>query len=516
MLGRTIRALYDRRVLHMMGLYLAAGWGLLEFTSWAVDHFAFPPRVEDVFLAVWLLLAPAVALATWRWGPGAAGSWRVPTGDAVPSLAVLPFTNLSVNPEDSFLSEGITEEVTSALARLEGLQVASRTSTLMYRSAPEDVRALGRKLNVRTVLEGSLQRSGDRLRITTQLINVADGYHLWAGRYDSEIQDVFQIEDEIAANVARVLKLMLRQGRGGELGRVPTPDVRAYEYYLRGRQFFRQTRRKSLQFAWEMFQRAIEIDPQYARAHAALADTAAVTRTFYPTAEVDLEEAERAALRALELDPDLAEAHGAHGSVLFLFQRYEEAEREFKAAIQLDPRLFDPRYFYARMCFQQGRLAEAAELFEAANAVQEDYSAAFFAGQAYEALGRPAAAGDAYARALRIVEEYMDINPDDARAATMRAVSLCRVGRRQEGLVWASRALAIDPEDAGVRYNVACLYAVAGEIERAMQCLEDAVRGGFGNREWVARDPDLAALRDHPRFRALMEPPPAADPGTPS
>jgi Flp pilus assembly protein TadD len=185
----------------------------------------------------------------------------------------------------------------------------------------------------------------------------------------------------------------------------------------------------------------------------------------------------------------------------------EEAEREFLLAIQADPSRPEARYYFARACLQQGRHEEAARLCREANEVREDYQSAVFAAQASEASG---SADDAYRTALVVVERHMEMNPDDPRAATMRAVCLARVGRREEGLRWAREALAIDPLDPGVRYNVACLYAVEGALDEALDCLEAVVDAGFRNREWMERDPDLASLRGSPRFGALMERMPVA------
>ena len=237
---------------------------------------------------------------------------------------------------------------------------------------------------------------------------------------------------------------------------------------------------------------------------AALADTISLERTYYPTSDADLDEAERASRRALELDPGLAEAHAALAFVLFMTGRLEEAETEFRTAISLDPQIADARYFFARMRFQQGRLEEAARLFGEAAELRKDHDSAFFAAQALEALGREEQAQEQYERALVAGEAHMDLNPDDARAATIRAVALYRVGREDEGLQWGHRAVEIDPQDAGVRYNVACLFAVAGQRERAIELTQTAVDAGFGNREWLERDPDLEGIRDDPRFQALL------------
>ncbi len=184
--------------------------------------------------------------------------------------------------------------------------------------------------------------------------------------------------------------------------------------------------------------------------------------------------------------------------------RIGEAREAFETAIELDPGLFEARYFFARACFQHGEFERAASLFEEANDVREDYHAAFFAAQSYEALGDRERARASYRVAKDVAARHMELNPDDPRAATMRSVSLCRIGERDAGLYWAERALAIDPDDAGVRYNVACLYAVEGQLDQALECLSAAVERGFGNREWLEHDPDMDSLRDDPRFKALI------------
>jgi adenylate cyclase len=192
------------------------------------------------------------------------------------------------------------------------------------------------------------------------------------------------------------------------------------------------------------------------------------------------------------------------GAVHFVSGRIPAAERAFERAAELDPRLFEARYFHARACFQEGRFQQAAKLYREATEVREDYASSFFLAQSLEAMGEEEEAREAYQEAVRVVERYMDLNPDDPRAATMRAVALSRVGRTEEGLHWAERALSLDPADAGVRYNAACLFSVAGRTDRALECLEEAVEVGFGNPDWLARDPDLDNIRDEPQFQALM------------
>ncbi len=310
-----------------------------------------------------------------------------------------------------------------------------------------------------------------------------------------------------AGEVAAALTAILREAeRSTPAGSAPHPDVRAYEFYLRGRRFLQQTRRASLCFAEELFGRATAIDPGFALAHAGRAEALALRNMYYPPEQAELEAAAAASDRAVQLLPALAEAHAARGLTLATLQRPEEARQAFERALALDPGLPEAHYYYARACFQDGRLEEAARRFREAAAAGEHYQASFFAAQASEALGRTEEARLAYAAALAVVERHMDLNPDDARAATMRAVSLCRLGRRDEGLHWGEQASQLDPLDAGVRYNVACLLALEGSAERALDELAAVLDAGFGNRAWIRRDPDLASVRHLPRFQALMGP----------
>jgi serine/threonine protein kinase/Flp pilus assembly protein TadD len=426
---------------------------------------------------------------------------------AARSIAVLPFMNMGSDPEDEFLSDGMAEEIINALTKVSGLEVASRTSAFAFKDEATDIRAIGKGLNVGAVLEGSVRRAGDQLRITVQLINVQDGYHLWSERYDRSMKDVFAIQDEIADNVVRALRLILSDSDRQALVRVPTSSVEAYELYLRGRQFFYRFGKKWFEFARQLFARAIVIDPDFALAHAGVASCRAFLVHLYgETDEAVLEEAERASRRALALDPELPEGHAALGFTLWQMELVDEAKEEFEAALQLDPNQFEACYFYARACYQQGNLEHAVRLFEQACRAREHHEARYFAGQTYLALGREEEAESAFRRALPAIEKHLELNPDDARAVTMGSVALSRLGEHEAGLDWAGRALAIDPTDAGICYNVACLYAVEGDADRAIACLEDAVRAGFAHRDWIENDPDLDSLREDPRFQALSWP----------
>ncbi len=412
----------------------------------------------------------------------------IPAGaERGPSIAVLPFANISADPENEYLSDGIAEEIITSLSKVQALQVAPRSSSFAYKGKTRDIRDIGKELDVSTVLEGSVRRVGDRLRVMAQLIDVADGYHLWSERYDTDALKVILTEEEREA-----------------IAKARTGNVEAYDYYLRGRQFFHQFRRRNLQFAREMFDRAIEVDPDYALAHAGLADCCSFQHMYWGFKTEDLDTAEAASLRALELAPELGEAHTARGLVLSLKGDNEAARIEFETAIRMDPRLYEARYFYARTCFQEGRLEEAAQLFREAAEVREDYQSRFFAAQSLAALGRDHQAEAGYRRAFEVAAHHVGLNPDDARAYSMGAVALCRTGDKAKGLEWAERALELDPDDAGIAYNVACLFSLEGEADRAFASLRQAVDGGFVRKDWFEKDPDLDPIREDPRFQELM------------
>ncbi len=428
-----------------------------------------------------------------------------PAAKVEKSLAVLYFENLSGAKEDEYFRDGMTEDVITELLKIKGLRVFPRTTVLAFRDRPITAVQIGQQLNAAYVLGGSLRRAGNRLRISAQLIDARDGFPIWAERYDRELEDVFAIQDEIAQNIARELRLMLTEKEKLAIKKVPTADVQAYDHYLRGRQFFHQFRRKGFDFARQMFARAIVIDPGFARAYAGVADCCSFLYQYWEASEGNLKEADAASRKALELDPELAEAHASRGLAFSLNKRFDEAQVEFETAIRLNPTLFEAYYFCARAYFAEGKLVEAAKAYEQASLVNpEDYQSPSLVAQIYVGLGRKAEAEASYRRSLQVAEKRLEMNPDDARALYLGANSLGQLGDRERSLEWAARALAIDPEDSGVLYNVACNYALQGEIEKAIDCLDSAIKNGFGHREWIRNDSDLNPLRSNPRFQALL------------
>jgi len=421
------------------------------------------------------------------------------------SVAVLYFENLGGSKDDEYFRDGMTEDIITELSKIKELQVFPRAAVLAYRDKPVTGPQVGRELNAACVLSGSLRRAGNRLRITAQLIQAQTGHSIWAERYDRELKDVFEVQDEIARSISQALRIKLSPQEEKAIARKQTENAQAYDYYLRGRQFFHQFRRRGFDFARQMFARAIVIDPQYARAFAGVADCCSFLYMYWDSSEDNLNEAEAASRKALELDPELAETHAARGLAFALRKDFANARMEFETAIQLDPKLYEAFYFYARTSFQSGDLTKAAELYEQASRLNpDDYQAASLLVAVYHGLGKPAEAEATERRALRLTERHIELHPDDPRALYLGAGILARMGDHERSLEWARRALAIDPDESGILYNVACVYALLGRTEDAIGCLEKVMTHGTFYKNWAAKDSDLDSLRADPRFQAIL------------
>ncbi|MGB6001725.1 MAG: protein kinase, partial [Thermoanaerobaculia bacterium] len=428
------------------------------------------------------------------------------TTDSGSSIAVLPFRNMSPDKDQDYFCEGIAEELINRLGKFQNLRVASRTSAFQFKDADSDIREIGERLNVGTVLEGSVRKAANQLRISTQLVNVADGYRLWSDSFDRELKDVFAIQDEIAQSIVDALHVTLSPSEAKQVVQKATQvDVQAYDFYLKGRKFFYQFRQQGFEFARQMFARAIVIDPSYSRPYAGVADCCSFLYMYFDSSEDNLQEADAASLKAVEIDPGSAEAHASRGLAVSLSQRFDEAKIEFETALRLDPNNYEAHYLYARSLFAQGNLAEAAKRFEKACDVNpEDYNAPQLLAVAYAGLGREADSTEAFKRSLVVIDRRLELNPDDARAIYLGAGSLCHLGEREKAIKWAEKATAIDPDNPSVLYNVACVYSQLGELERGIDCLEKSITTGMGQKEWIENDPDLDPLRDNERFQALL------------
>jgi len=428
-----------------------------------------------------------------------------PVNADVSAIAVLPFADMSPDRDQDYLCEGLAEELISALTHIDGLRVASRTASFQFRGPGADVRAVGQQLGVGTLLEGSVRKADDRLRVNVQLVEVATGYRRWSQRFDRRLDDVFAIQDEIAESVATSLRGSLLSRREKEALVRPPTGAAAFEHYLRGRQHLPRMTKADLQQSGEMFARAIELDAGYAPAFAGLATVHATLYEWFGADAADLMAAERASERALELAPGMAEAHVARGCSLALSRRYDEAERAFEQAIAINPNLFDAYYYSGRTNFARGDIAGSAARFrKAAEMRQEDFQSPLLLSQSLRMLGRRDDAAQANKEGIRRAEHVLALNPLDSRALSLGASALFHDGETTRAFEWSRRSLELYPDDMSTLINAACLHAKLGQKEEALEVLERVFAHGWGKRDWVEHDPDYDILRDDPRFLKLL------------
>jgi TolB-like protein/tetratricopeptide (TPR) repeat protein len=424
---------------------------------------------------------------------------------AISSIAVLPFADMSPSHDQEYLCEGLAEELINALTQIDGLRVAARTASFQFRGKGEDVQIVGGQLNVEALLEGSVRKSGDQLRVTVQLIEVASGYHRWSHRFDGQFQDVFAMQDEIAESVATSLRGGAVSPREKRALHHTLTDTAAYELYLRGRQHLPRIRRPDLVTAADLFRQAIELDPRYGPAYAGLATSHATLYEWFGASDADLAGAERASQRALELAPDLAEAHVARGCALSLSGRYDDASREFEESIRLNANLFDPYYYWARARFARGDVAGSVTLFrKAAEVRQEDFQSPLLLAQSLTMLGHHDESSTWRREGIRRVEHVLALNPLDGRALSLGALHLLDEGQTARAIEWSTRALELYPNDMSALGNGACLQARLGHADQAIALLERVSAQGWGQRDWLERDPDYDSLRGDPRFQRLL------------
>jgi len=422
------------------------------------------------------------------------------------SIAVLPFTNVSGDEDQDYFCYGIAEDILIDLAHLANLRVAARTSSFSFKDKDQDIRDIGVKLGVQTILEGSVRKVGEKVRITAQLVNVNDGFSLWSEHYDRDITDVFAIQNEIASSIVEALEIKLLEKERIGLDKVKTNNVLAYDYYIKARDFYNQSHARATANAIKLFSKAIQIDSSYTLAYCGLANSYSNRYTYYERIDKNLVGALAASQKALELDSQLADAHTSRAWALVQLREYEEASKHFEIAIQLDPQLFVTYYEYARASRMQGHLEKSAELFKKATEVRpEDYEAALFLSTAYDDLHMEEERKKATAQALKVTRAHLELNPDDARALYLGAGNLIQTGEHEEALRWLERAVSIDPNETAVLYNATCIYSMLGMEDKALDYFERTIKSGYASREWIENDSDLDPIRGHPRFQAEMK-----------
>jgi TolB-like protein/tetratricopeptide (TPR) repeat protein len=423
----------------------------------------------------------------------------------VPSVAVLPFADLSSAHDQSYFCDGLVQEVIDALGRVDGVTVASRTSSLVFGAAATDVRTIGERLNVSAVLEGSVRKDAGRLRVSVQLVGTSDNYRLWSSTFDRRVADVFAVQEEIATSVARALGAVVKGDALQAITGTPRTTPDAYDCYLRGRQLCGRPSAVRLEAARQFYRRSVAIDPAYAPGWAGYADCNTFLHLYWGGPAEDLTTADEMSLRAVEARPDLAECQAARACVLGTLGNRREAHAAFQTALRLKPRLAKHHYLYGRFAFGGEDFTEAIRGFGRAVALSP-HEAALHAllAKAYARAGRVRDARAANGAAVTAAEGQLAVDPTDERTLYFAAGALVANGEPERGVEWADRALALTPDDAVTLVHGAAAYAGAQRVSEALDLLERGFEAGFRHRAWIVADPAFDPIRSQPRLVTLI------------
>lgn len=554
-MGALWAELKRRHVIRMAVAYSALSWLLLQVAALVIPTFGIPNWVLRLLVLLTVLGFPFALLFSWSYAWTSAGLIReapaasdepppatptAPVASDAPeaglhapdaaSIAVLPLVNMSSDREQDYFSDGLSEELLNLLAQVPGLHVAGRTSSFSFKDKPATIGQIGRALNVATVLEGSVRKSGDRVRITAQLIKVRDGYHLWSQTYDRELTDIFAVQDEIATAVVDALRLRLLPAQQPTTASHHVPSPEAFNHFLLGRQLLNRATEDGFRRAVHAFGRAVALEPGYAAALAGLALAEAYASDY---TESDAEmlagrlRASKTAQQAVASDPGLGEAYTARAVLRFVFDRdWKGGDLDFAQALALNPGDVMTHWQYSRLLAALGRLPEA--LSAARQATQLDPLSA----QAWEILARYQLASGDLLGARQSLEHALDIAPDHGRAPLGLGMAALLEGDADTAGSWYARSnnvtfhlagLAMAEHDRGddaqsrhfmqelvnqhahdSAYQIAGAFAWRGEHDAAFEWLHRAVSQHDAGLQYLKYDPAVRSLRGDPRYRALL------------
>ncbi len=426
------------------------------------------------------------------------------------SVAVLYFENLSGAKEDEYLRDGITEDVITELSKIRGLNIFSRPTVLAFRDQTVTPQVVGQKLGAAYVLTGTLRRSGARLRINAQLVDTRTDFPLWSERFDREMKDVFEVQDEMARKIAEALRVTLSPEELEALAVKPTENLQAYDLYLRGKRYARRQTRQDLEFALQMFENGVAIDPNFALAYAACANACAMFYCNYSRDQVWVERAREASGKAVALRWELPEVQVSQAWVLYAAELHDEAVRMVKKAIERKRDCEGAYYLLCRALFAAGRYQEVLDVAETAiEASGEDYNVYVPIVNTMGALGKTENVRNMIQRRIGALENHLKQVPEDARARILLGGDYARLGRTDDALRELNLAVTLRANEASILYNASCLYCVLDRKAEALDALSKAWEAGFRDAVWARRDPDLLKLHDDPEFNRLY-PEPAA------
>ena len=421
------------------------------------------------------------------------------------ALAVLPFDNISPDPETDYFSNGLTEELIARLSMLRDIELVSRSASRQFKDARHDISAIGRELGARYVVGGTVRRFHDSVRITAQLEDVDTNRQVWGNSYKGKLDDIFDIQEQVAQQIVEALKLKLTFSEKVSLTKRQTLNAQAYDLYLRGQDYLYRLTKRSVERAIQLFEKAIELDPRYAAAYAGCSGAYGQMYWMFTRNEKYREKARELSFKALMYDNNLAEAYTAMGVSYFIWGQFEEAAASARKAIELDPDDFVAHWTLGRIHFANGKFDLAYDVYQRVIKLKPEFVNCYSdLRMTCQRLGREQDAALARSELLGRMPTYLLQNPDDGRQRMLYATALAEVGRNDEALREAAQAQELSPNDPLMLYNVACVYSRLGQSRGAVEALRQAISAGYENFSWLRNDPDLDALRDDDDFKVLM------------
>ncbi len=421
-------------------------------------------------------------------------------------IAVLPFENTSPDPDADYFSDGLTDELIASLSKVGELDVVSRLTSVQFKGTKKDARTIGSELQARYIMTGTVRKFQDNLRITAQVVDAKTNKQLWAETYKGKLADIFDIQEQVSKEIADALKLKLSISEKVVLTKRPTLNAEAFDLYLRGKDYLYKFTKANIEFAIQVFEKAIQLDPRYAPAYAACAEAYGQLSLLYGRKEDLYEKSLELSLKALMYDSSLPEAYAALALAYFCKKSYDDALSSSQKAIELDPDNFLAYWILGRIHYSSGRGEEAVALFEKVLHLKPDfYTVLGDLKMAFESLGKSAEAQKLVERMIDFFPKYLWDHPDDARARVFFGIQLASAGRKDEAREEARKALELSPNDALMLYNVACLYSMLGEKREAIRVLGNCIQGGYQFYDWIKRDSDLDPIRNDPEYIELMK-----------
>jgi len=444
-------------------------------------------------------------LETQRRGADKSDSGKVASASApaaTKSVAVLYFENQGGGKEDEYFRDGMTEDIITELSKITQLQIYPRSEMLAFRDKPTNAPQVGQQLGATYVLEGTIRRAGNRLRITAQLVEVSTRHSVWAERYDRQMEDVFAIQDEIARSIAQALRITLTPQEEKIIGVKPTENTQAYDFYLRGRSYLR---RENMDYALQMFEQAIKLDRNFALAYAGIAHLCGLVYEIREQSQTWIDKGISACDRAMALSPELPEVMVARARLFYAQKKFDEAELMARRAIERKRDCDGSWNILGRALISQGKYEEGAVLTEQAmEANGDDYNTYIPYGICAENLGRLEEGLALRARMNVVLRKQLETVPEDVRARILLASNLANAGEADEAIRHLQTAVALRPNDGNTLYNAACTYGCLKMKTEALQTLKRAIAAGYGNLNWASRDPDLNCLHDDAEFQKLV------------